>query len=275
MPIVVSQFGVHLIEITDKSAENKKVQLAFIEKAIEPSPSTFQNVYITASEFANQSKTLETFENVIKEKGLEKRVAENVKPGDRMLPGLEQSRELVRWAFKEEEGTVSKPFEFDNKFVVATLTEVREEGIAPLEQVKEQVEKAVIKEKKAERLIQDFNAAVSSANTIEEIAKKVNASAESVSNINFSSFSIPGIGREPKVVGTAFGLPKDKISAPVKGETGVFVFKVTDIKEPEPITDYSFYKNQLATNLTNRVSYEVFEALKENANITDNRYQFY
>ncbi|MDQ3192953.1 MAG: SurA N-terminal domain-containing protein [Bacteroidota bacterium] len=275
MPIVVSQFGVHLIEITGRSAETKKVKFAFIEKNIEPSSNTFQDVYIAASEFANKNKTLEAFNKTVTEKGLSKRIADNVKPGDRTISGLSQSRELVRWAFKENQGAVSKPFEFEDKFVVASIAEVREEGIATLDQVKEQVEKAVIKEKKAEKFIQELNSAMASAKTIEELASKVNSKAETVDNINFSSFSIPGIGREPKIVGTAFGASKDKLSAPVKGETGVFVIKVASVNEPAAITNYSEQKNRLTSNLTNRVAYEVFEALKDKADVTDNRYQFY
>ncbi|HET6243466.1 MAG: SurA N-terminal domain-containing protein [Bacteroidetes bacterium] len=275
MPIVVSQFGVHLIEITGRSTENKRVKFAFIEKNIEAGPNTFQDYYIAASEFANKNKSLEAFDKAVSEKGLNKRIADNIKPGDRMIAGVEQSRELVRWAFKEKQGSISKPFEFEDKFIVASLVEVREEGVASLDQVKEQVEKAVIKEKKAEKLMQELNTALASSNSIEEVATKVNAKSESADNINFSSFSIPGIGREPKIVGTAFGIQKDVISSPVKGETGVFVIKVTAINSPAEITDYSEHKNKLSSNLTNRVGYEAFEALKENAKVTDNRYKFY
>jgi peptidyl-prolyl cis-trans isomerase D len=274
MPIVVSQFGVHLIELQEKSVETKRILLAFIDRFIEPSTITFNEVYAQASDFSSRNRTLEDFDKAAADNGYNKRLADNVKPGDRMLSGLEQSRELVRWAYKEEEGSVSKPFEFDNKFVVASLREIREEGIAPLSQVKEQVERAVIREKKADRFMNDFNTALS-ANSIEEIGSKVNARVEAAENVNFSAVSIPGIGREPVLVGSVFGKEKGKISQPLKGETGVFVILVSEIREPQEINDFSFYKNQISSNLSGRVGFEVFEALKENANVTDNRYRFY
>jgi peptidyl-prolyl cis-trans isomerase D len=274
MPVVTSQFGVHLIEIQDKSAETRRVLVAFIDRFIEPSSVTYNEIYAQASEFSSRNRTAEQFDQAAAEKGYNKRIADNVKPGDRMVTGIEQSRELVRWAYKEEEGTVSKPFEMDNKFVVAILREIREEGIAPLAQVRDQVERAVVREKKAERFTNEFNAALS-ANSIEEVAAKVNGRVESADNINFSAVSIPGIGREPVLVGSAFGKEKGRISQPLKGETGVFIMKVTEIREPQEITDFSFYKNQISSNLTGRVGFEVFEALKDNANVKDNRYRFY
>jgi peptidyl-prolyl cis-trans isomerase D len=275
MPIVVSQFGVHLIEITDKSAETKKALIAFVEREIEPSSATYQQFYIQASEFSNRNRTLEAFDNAAAEAGITKRIADNVKPGDRMIPGLENSREIIRWVYKAKEGEVSKPFEVENKFIVVALKETREEGVAPLERVRGDVERAVIREKKAEKFISEFNAIIPSSKDISEIATKTQATAEVVESLNFAAYSVPGIGREPKVLGAVFAIPKGSTSSPIKGETGVFVVQVDEVVEPAAITDYSFFKNQLSTNLTNRVAYEVFEALKDNANITDNRFKFY
>ena len=276
MPVVVSQFGVHLIEILDKSAEKKKVQITFIERAIEPSSKTFQSVYANASEFANKYSTEEAFEKAIEEQGANKKIAENIKESDKSIVGLEGSRELVKWAYKAEKGDVSKTFEFGNKYVVAVLKEIKEEGNAPFEQVKEEVELAANKEKKAEKFTEEFNAAITSgAKNIDDLASKIHTNPEVVENINFSAIAVPGVGKEPSVIGTVFALPQGKLSKPIKGETGVFVVSIENITEPQPANDYSAIKDQLSSGLKNRVSSEVFEALKENADITDNRANFY
>jgi peptidyl-prolyl cis-trans isomerase D len=275
MPVVVSQFGVHLIEIQDKSGENRKMEIAFVEREIEVSNATDNAVYVEASSFASRNRTVAEFQSAAQEKGYRIETADNLKPGDRMLPGIGQSRDLVRWAFKENQGTVSEARNFENKYVVAAIVEVREEGVAPLAQVKDQVEKAVIRDKKAERFTQEFNTALTGSKTIEEVASKKNLNAESADNVSFGTFSIPGIGREPKVLGTVFGLTKDQLSQPIKGETGVFVLMVNQVTEPEALTDFSFFKNQISSTLTNRVAAEVFEALKTKAEVEDNRYRFY
>ena len=276
MPVVISQFGVHLIEILDKSAEKKKIQITFIERAIEPSSKTFQAVYAKASEFANKYPNEEVFEKAVEEQGGNKKIAENIKEGDKGIIGLEGSRDLVRWAYKAEKGEVSKTFEFGDKYVVAVLKEIKEEGNAPLEQVREEIELAARKEKKAEKFEEDFNAAINSgASKIEDIASKLNTNPETVESINFAAVAVPGVGKEPTVIGTLFALPQGGISKPVKGETGVFIVSVESIIEPPPTTDYSANKNQLSGGLINRVGSEVFEALKENADVTDNRAKFY
>jgi peptidyl-prolyl cis-trans isomerase D len=275
MPVVVSQFGVHLIEIMDKSVESKRIEVAVLEVNVEPSNKTYNEIYVKASDLASKNKTYEAFRQAIQERNLNSQTAENVRPGDRTVPGLNQSRELVRWAFRSDEGAVSNVMEFESKFVVAAVVQVGEEGTAPFETVREKIEREVIKEKKAEKIMTDFNSALAGATTIDDFALKAGRGVEMADNVSFAAFSIPSMGREPVVLGTAFAMQKDVLSAPIKGETGVYVIKVTGINEAAPINDFSFYVNQISSNLNNRVSFEVFEALKDKVGVTDNRYKFY
>jgi peptidyl-prolyl cis-trans isomerase D len=82
-----------------------------------------------------------------------------------------------------------------------------------------------------------------------------------------------GVGQEPKVVGNAFALAAGKISAPIEGNTGVYVVKNnTTIKAPA-LTDHLVYyidKVKAQTGDVNRV----LPALKDKAEIKDNRKQF-
>lgn len=277
MPIVVSQFGVHLIEILDKTAPIQKASLLYLEKQVEPSSKTAQEVYIKASEFVSKANNKESFDKTAEEMGLVKRVAENIKEVDRNLVGLNNTKEIIRWVYndKTKEGSVSKPFEIDNKFIVAVLTEIREKGYATLEQVKTQVEIGARKDKKAEIFINEFNQAMANGNTLESIASKVNGAVETADNVNFGAFAIPGMGREPRVLGTIFATKQGAISKPIKGETGVFIVSPQSFTEPAQVSDYSPYKLQLSGALTNRAAGEVFEALKQKANIIDNRGKFY
>lgn len=273
MPVVVSQFGVHLIEIQDKSSESKKVQIAYVQLNIEPSSTTFHGVYAKASAFANENNTAEKFAKAILDQNLNKRIADNVKEADKSIAGLENARELVRWMYTGEEGVVSKAFDFDNKYVVAYLKEVNEKGNKPFEKVKEEIGQYVIKEKKAQKFIEEMNTA--GVSDLGSLASKLNLPVDSADNISFSAVAIPGAGREPFVIGSAFGLAKEQISAPLEGETGVFVLKVINISEPQPIEDYSGQKLQLGSNYKSRVNYEAFEILKEMADIVDDRGKFY
>ena len=98
---------------------------------------------------------------------------------------------------------------------------------------------------------------------------------ETSDNLLFSSFSIPGVGREPELIGTIFGSTQDNLSEPLKGNSGVFVFVVDEFVEAPAIQDLSQSRTTLQTNAKNRVDYEVLNALKSNTDIEDNRHLFY
>lgn len=270
--VVESQFGYHIIEVLDRSkTETKKVQIATIDKMIEPSSKTMQAYYQQASDFASKNNTSEQFTKAVEAENLNKRIADNVKESDRTIPGLEQPKTLIRWMYEAEKGAVSEPFEFGNKFVVAHLTGIKEKGIAPLEEVRDQATEGAVRAKKAEKFTNELNAAMAGTTNIEDIAKKVNESAIDAPDITFSMYAIPGVGNEGAVIGTVAALNANVLSKPIQGNTGVFVVVVNNVEEAKLPQDLREQQKKSNTSTSMRVDYEVFEALKENANIVDNR----
>jgi peptidyl-prolyl cis-trans isomerase D len=273
MPIVTSQFGVHLIEILDKGAPTKQVQVAIVERKVEPSQKTYDNVYNKANEFAAKNTNAESFDSSIVKQGLNKRIADNIRENDKNIPGLDQPRELVRWAYGAKQDDISKVFTFGDKYVIAHLTEIREKGFLPLETVKDQVTAEVRKQKKADLLVEKFKAAGNTS--IDAIAQKLNTPATDAENVTMANSYIPGIGNEPAVVGSIFALKVNQVSPPLKGDNGVCVVVIKSIKEPPANADVSANKKQVAEQRKGRADYEVFNALKEKANVEDNRGKFF
>lgn len=273
MPIVASQFGVHLIEITEKGPATRQVQLAIVERKIEPSQKTYDEMYNKANEFAATNSSTEAFNDAIIKQGLNKRIADNLRETDRNVAGLEQPRELIRWAYTAKKGDLSKVFTFGDKYVIATLTDIREKGFLPLEAVKDQVTAEVRKQKKAEMLIEKFKNAT--GNTVDEIASKLNLTAIDGDNVSFANGYIPNLGNEPAIVGTIFSLKSGQLSKPIKGDNAVAVLTVKSFQEPPATTDYSANIKSVADTRKSRSDYEVFNALKEKAEIEDNRANFY
>lgn len=270
---VQSEFGVHIIEIMEQGKTQPVVKVATLERKIEPSSKTYQSVFAKANEFSGKNNTAAAFDKAAAEQNLNKRTADNLKETDKNLPGVNGARELIRWAYKAKKDEVSKAYEMDNKFVVAHLVDIKEKGIAPLEQVKSQVEAEARRIKKFE-MISEKMVAAGTSNT-DALASKMNVQVMTAENINYASPYIQNVGSEPELVGTIFSMKKGETSKPVKGATGVFVVSVLDIKEPAPIKDYSANKNQIMQTIQQRVQYEVFNALKESADIKDNRGKFY
>jgi peptidyl-prolyl cis-trans isomerase D len=271
--IAETQFGYHIIQVLEKSKDVKKAEVVFIQWKIEPSSTTYQTMQNKSYQFAGVNNTIDKFNKAIAAEGLEKRVASGLKTTDRTIAGFDNAREIIRWAFKGKKGDVSAPFEFPDKFVVAALTEVREKGFAPIEQIKEQLTSLVKKDKKAQRFIDEFKKNAGLGN-LQAISGKMNSPVVDATGISFASFSLPGVGIEPNVIAASATIPKAVLSKPIKGNNGVFMIYVTN-RNVQPVGNYKQTQFQMAYDVQTRVDYQAFEALKKLADIQDNRIQFY
>lgn len=225
-----------------------------------------------ANEFAGKNNTAEAFDKAVKDQNLNKMTEANITENARQIGALEGSKELIRWAYKSSKNEVSKAFEFGNKFVIAKLTDIREKGIAPLEQVKDQVMVEARKDKKAEMLMKKLEGAIAN---IDAAAAKVNEQVQTADNVNFATPFLGNAAMEPNIVGHIMTMKAGALTKPMKGQAGVYVIQVVSFKEPTPTKDFTEVKKQLEKQLQGRAQYEVFNALKEKANITDNRGKFY
>ncbi|PIF02517.1 MAG: peptidylprolyl isomerase [Paludibacter sp.] len=269
--VVESQYGLHIIEVLEQGVKNKKVQVGYLTANITPSEQTIGEVYNKASEFAGKNRTEEQFTKAAEELKMVPRVANNLKKTDRNIAGLESPRELIKWAYNNELGAVSENvFEFGDKYVVAVLTEVKEKGDAPFENVKAEVENSVIKEKKAQVIMEEMK---KGGDNLESIAQAVNKQVQTASKIALKSFSIPGAGAEPVVIATAlYGTP-NKVTAPIEGNTGVFVIKPSEVKTENKATAEG-ETEKLRSAFSNRLNYQAVKSIKDASDITDNRINF-
>lgn len=273
MPIVESQFGIHLIKITGQKGSSRQVKVAQIIRKILPSSKTYQGYFQKANDFTAKYNTAESFDKGVAAMNLAKLTEASLAENSRQVGAIENSRELVRWAFKSEKGAVSKAFEFNNKFVIAKLSNVKEKGTSTMEEVNDVVLAEARKDKKAVMLTEKLTKAGSTS--IDEIAQKIQQPIQVDSNFNFTSPFFASAGIEPYIGGYAFTLKQGKLSPPLKGQTGVFVIKVLAVKEAPPTKDYKEAKNQALQQVQQRAQYEVNNALREKANIEDNRGKFY
>lgn len=272
---VPTQFGIHLIEVLAKSRPVKKVKIAYLSRNVEPSSETYQKVYSQAVKFAGVNNTYEKFNTAVSEQNLTKRYANDITASQKTITGLEQPRALIRWAFEAELHDVSEEiFEIGNKYVVGAVAGVREKGIAPLDQVRTEIELEVRKNKKADLISEEFNASLASVQNIDELASEMGLTVVDANNVNFASVSVPSAGIEPNVIATASVLAPDQLSQPVNGNNGVYVIVVSNIVDPAE-TALASQKSRMTTLRESQANYEAFEALREAANIQDNRAKFF
>lgn len=274
--VVETQFGYHIIEVLDVSkTSHTAYRVAQIFKLIGPSPETTKEYYKQATDFGGQNNTSELFEKAIEKQKLNKRIADNIKENDKTLPGLDNAKELVKWMYAANKGDVSSQvFEFKDKFVVAHLTGIRNKGTLPLDEVREEVIVKARRDKKAQEMMKEFTAKAGGSKSIDEISSKLGLGVENMENLTFTSFNVVNVGREDALIGTACGLKAGAISKPVIGENGVFIVAVSAVNEAKVPTTVADAKNQAEQVLVGRSDYEVYNAMRDVANIEDHRAKF-
>ncbi len=272
--IVTTQYGVHLIQIEDQKGSSKVVKVAVVDKPLTASSATQTAAYSKAQAFLI-ALTKDNFNEQATKAGLKKLVGENVTATASGFAGLDNARDLVRWAYKANKGDLSdQVFTIGDQYVVARLVEVKKKGILPLETVKKQIEVPVRNMVKGKMLTDKFTAALNGASGIDQVAQKAGSKVTPVQNIVFANPIIPGGGAEYKLIGTIFGSPVNKISKPVAGQQGVYVFIVDNFTNPAPLTNAVREKQQIAQAMMQRSEGQVFDALKDKDNVKDYRGKF-
>ena len=265
--LVETEFGYHIINVTDKQ---DAVRLATIAQKIEPSETTSNETYTTATKFEMDAQDKD-FATVAKAAKLTVNPAIKAKAMDEAFGSAGSQRQIIKWAYTRDTkvGDV-KRFEIVNVGnVIARLKKINEKGLMTVEDAKPSVE-GIIKNKKKAALI----TAKMKGSSLEAIAKTNATTIQNAAAASVDNSVLAGVGVEAKVVGTAFGSAVNKISAPIEGNSGVYVVKTKSITTAPKLPKYDDYVNKLKANNAQAAG-RVFPALKNDAKIDDNRLEFY
>ncbi|MEJ8757585.1 peptidylprolyl isomerase [Pontibacter sp. H259] len=274
--LVETEYGYHIVKITAPKT-NRSYKIAAIERSIEPSETTREAAYAVASELAGTSNNVKEFqENVAKNKALVKQEVKEIGKNNIIAGALNNARELVRWTYDRETevGSVSPVFEIEDQFVVAVLTGKREKGYAKVEDIKDELTAAVRNELKGKQIIEKL---AKTKGTVDQMAAAYgpDAMVRNADDVTFAAGTIPGIGLEPVAVGKTFGLKPGSRTAPFEGNGGVIVVELAGLTKAPEVKELSGVKQQLVNLRSANVESQAFEAIKEKANITDNRVKFF
>ena len=267
--LVETEFGFHIVKVDDKQ---DIYRIATLARQIEPSEETTNKLFTDATKFEMETTdSKETFAALAKSNDYVVRPVNKIKAMDENLPGLSAQRPVVQWAFNDDTkvGDI-KRFNINNGYAVVQLTATYKKGVMSPEDASAIVLPILKKDKKAERII-----AANKGKSMDALAKDNNVSMATASALTMQAPTIPGAGREPMVVGRAFAMDNGKTSGLIKGETGVFVVKVTNKVAAPKLENYSTYANNVKATNESKVSTAVFAALKDGAEIDDKRSIFY
>ena len=265
--VVETDFGFHVIKVSGK---NDAVLMGTVAQKIQPSDATIDATYTKASQFESDALENKDFAALAKKSGVEVVNANNIKAFDEYVQGLGSQREIVRWSFSSDTDINSvKRFETTQGFVIAKLKDKNETGLLPIELAKQSVEPLLKNKKKAELIKKKMN-----GNTLESIAKSSGASVLPATGISLKTPVIPNIGSEPKVVGKAFNLASGKTSEIIEGNAGMYMIKGKSVIKAADLPSYTTYINQDRTQNQSYSVSKAYTALKDKAEIKDNRGNF-
>ena len=274
--LVETDFGFHVIKIV---AKDDLVLLASITEKNVPSDETSDKVFNSATKLEmNLSKEGNLNALADKDDYILKTV-NGVQILDNDFPGLKDQRRIVQWLFSETTN-ISDYKRFDlpkGGYLIAQVTGMVDEGVSNVQDVSYKVLPMVLKSKKADFIISENDNSLS----IEKIAEMNGVDVRKALALNQKNATITGSGLEPLVIGSSFGTSLNQTSDFIIGENGVYKLKVLNRKETgfkDDSIDANFvlsYKNQLLNSNRTSVFARVYESLKENAEVSDNRSIYY
>jgi peptidyl-prolyl cis-trans isomerase D len=268
--VVKTDFGYHYMEVLKQTPRSPAYKIAYLSKAILPSSETIGVAAAAAAAFASASKDIKTFNQEAVKLNKQSFPASDIKSMDYEIPGIGESRTLVRWVYENKINAVSEPTEIGDSYFVAIITGEEKAGLASVAKVRPEVEGILRDQKKATQIKQNFK-----GSTIEAIAASAKTMVQPIDSINFNYSMIPGIGNEPKLVGAAFNKSfLNKPSAPIAGNAGVFVISVKSQGAKAATQDLASFESDLI-NRTRSVIYRTNIGLKKVAKIKDNRMKVY
>jgi peptidyl-prolyl cis-trans isomerase D len=267
--LVETEFGYHIINVTDKQ---DAIRLATIAQKIDPSEQTTNEAYTKATKFEMDAiANTKDFEALAKKSGYTVNPVVKAKAMDEAFAAVGNQRQIIKWAYTDDTnlGDV-KRFEIVNVgHVIARLKKINEKGLMTVEDAKPMVEPILKNKKKAEKIMAKMK-----GSSLEAIAK---ANATTVQNAPAASVDnavLANVGMEAKVVGAAFGSAVNKVSAPIEGNSGVYVIKTKSVAKAPKLPKYDDYVTKVK-GMAAQGAGRILPALKSDAKIDDNRIEFY
>jgi parvulin-like peptidyl-prolyl isomerase len=195
--------------------------------------------------------------------------------GNPFISGLGQSRVVMNYLMRSKAGDVSDAIDMDSQFIVVEVDEVIPAGTRPMDDIRAQLETLVRNEKRKEMMLARVAEQIAGQTGLDAIASATGRNVTDANSVSLSSFTLPGAGREPKIVGAIFALAPNTPSAPIAGESAVYVVEVIDrtMADPSNLSDAerSAIRTRLEQSRSATFQQSWVEELKNKADIEDFR----
>ncbi len=263
-----------ILQVLDKKAIKDKYQIAVIKCPVEFSKETYNKAYNDFSQFVAQNTTLDKLVENAEESGYRLLERADFRNNEHQVGGVKNTREALKWVFEANEGEVSPLYECgeNNHLMVVALEKINPVGYRNINSVADMLRFEALIEKKAEKIMADL----SNITSFDQAKEYKNAVVDTVKHISFSAPAYVAITRASEPVLSAFASKAEvnKLSAPIKGNTAVYVMQVLNKENGSEEFDA---KNEEATlsSMSTRFASNFINDLYMKANIKDDRYLYF
>ena len=266
---VETDFGLHLIEVTHRATVD--VQLAQLAYTIDVSVATLNNIQEALEDLAYYADEEGDFVGEASRRNIELQVLQ-VQDGQTAIPGFGQSFAMEAFLRDSQIGEISPVIELDDVALVVQVVDIEEAGYEPFETVEPQVRQLALLQEKRDYQVTRLREAYESVG-YDGLADALGVTPQIASGVSFQSPIISGLGRDFLFVGTVMGLEAEEDSGVIEGENGTYVVRVTEVLEPDEISDDELnnLKSDLSREQQTAMLRDWISSLRESARIEDLR----
>jgi|TARA_B100000925_G_scaffold46828_1_gene30470 parvulin-like peptidyl-prolyl isomerase len=279
---ILTDYGYHVIKVNDKRTvdSNEQVNASHILLTIQPGRGTENELKDTASIFALEA-TEYGFFTLADSLGIEVLDSNELRKESIFIDSFGVGRSAVNFAFNNVEGSTSDVIKNDNFFGVFFLDRVEEKTVLSFEDVKEELKNEFLSEFKKNHL-KTLADSIKEENQNEmnfsEIFNK-NDKLEYVAEANSALIgSFESIGKSNFIVGALSNAKEGDIIGPlptIRGQAFVRVIDIADVVMSDFEEKKDAIKFSLLIDRQNAIWGNWLQALRDNADLKDYRYDFY
>ena len=263
-----------ILQVLNKKAIKDKYQIAVIKCPVEFSKETYNKAYNEFSQFVAQNTTLDKLVENAEESGYRLLERADFRNNEHQVGGVKNTREALKWVFEAKEGEVSPLYECgeNNHLMVVALEKINPVGYRNINSVADMLRFEAMVDKKAEKIMADL----SNITSFDQVKEYQNAVVDTVKHISFSAPAYIAVTRASEPVLSAFASKAEvnKLSAPIKGNSAVYVMQVLNKENGTEEFDAKNEESTLAT-MSSRFASNFINDLYMKANIKDDRYLYF
>ena len=262
-----------VFQVLDTKDAAPRKRVAVLEKKAVAGKETVNSFYTKANTLATMSAgKYESFRNAVDSLGVYAHPVNKMLESSDRLGSVEDTKEVTRWAFEAKKGQVSNIITVNNNyFIVAALKGIHKEGFTPVNEVSSQISNILYQEKLAEKKAAEVAEKVAGLEDMQAVAEALGTTVSTKDGVAFSSMTSQGL--DPKFIGAASVAEEGKISGPVAGNIGVYVYKVTGRD-----TGAFFTEDDAKTRnvqISQYAAQMVVPTMADDADVKDNRARFF